>query len=338
MPRLALILLALAFLVAPVDAAGRGRALLVGVTKYPHLGEDRALTGPGNDVPMKRALLRDHFGVADADIAVLTDADGAKDSKLAAILCEAIPDVRSLRLHQQLFPAVVDVWAARGDGAKGDAGPEKKLAELRTVLVLCWMDGRGYLLLDVPAGVSKAYELEATGEELVQAGRASARRLRLRRELVADLTALRKGRPGESPVTLDVWYREALARLSGTAVDVSSGAASGDTNGLVYLWDVATRKVLHTIEGHQAGGQGVDGGVVTLVYTRDGTRLASATYGATGGGELKIWDTERGMEAFTTPGHLTVAFRPDGRALATAAGDASQPHHVRVIEASAPAK
>ena len=61
MPRLALILSALAWLAAPAAAAPRGLALLVGVTKYPTLGDDRALTGPGNDVPMVGAMSYDTY-------------------------------------------------------------------------------------------------------------------------------------------------------------------------------------------------------------------------------------------------------------------------------------
>jgi WD40 repeat protein len=41
--------------------------------------------------------------------------------------------------------------------------------------------------------------------------------------------------------------------------------------------------------------------------------------GATG--EVKLWDVATGTEILTLPGHVSVAFSPDGRFLAAVGGD-----------------
>jgi hypothetical protein len=62
---------------APPTPAG-GRALLVGVTYYPNLGEAYQLKGPANDVLLMERLLREKFGFPPENITVLSEEAGSK--------------------------------------------------------------------------------------------------------------------------------------------------------------------------------------------------------------------------------------------------------------------
>ena len=52
-----------------------------------------------------------------------------------------------------------------------------------------------------------------------------------------------------------------------------------DAGGTVTLWDLATRKLKATLDGHERG-------VVTVVFSPDGTSLASGSWDGT----IRIWD------------------------------------------------
>jgi WD40 repeat protein/beta-lactamase regulating signal transducer with metallopeptidase domain len=83
-----------------------------------------------------------------------------------------------------------------------------------------------------------------------------------------------------------------------------------NTPGTVTLWDVATRKVKATLDGHERG-------VATVVFSPDGTTFASGSWDGT----IRIWDA-RTLE----PRHVLadiscvteLAFSPDSRLLASA--------------------
>ena len=80
--------------------------------------------------------------------------------------------------------------------------------------------------------------------------------------------------------------------------------------GTVTLWDLANRKVKATLDGHQRG-------VGSVVYSPDGTRLASGGWEGT----IKIWDAKTGepLHEMTGLSGLTeLAFSPDGTLLASA--------------------
>jgi WD40 repeat protein/serine/threonine protein kinase len=90
-------------------------------------------------------------------------------------------------------------------------------------------------------------------------------------------------------------------------------------NPAVRLWDVATGAAAGTLAGHGST-------VTALVFSPDGTRLASASWDRT----LKVWDAATGRELATLRGHtnavLGAAWSPDGTRLASAADD----HTVKV--------
>jgi len=83
-----------------------------------------------------------------------------------------------------------------------------------------------------------------------------------------------------------------------------------DTPGTVTIWDLATRKVKATLDGH-------DRGVATVVFSPDGTMLASGGWDGT----IRIWDVRTGEQRHLLAGLSGVtelAFSPDGKLLASA--------------------
>jgi Pentapeptide repeats (8 copies)/WD domain, G-beta repeat len=82
----------------------------------------------------------------------------------------------------------------------------------------------------------------------------------------------------------------------------------------VILWDLQAGVALATLEGHQ-------GGVWSVAFSADGSRLASGG----GDGVVRLWDPETGAGLAVLEGHqdtvLSVAFSADGLRLASGGGD-----------------
>jgi eukaryotic-like serine/threonine-protein kinase len=92
------------------------------------------------------------------------------------------------------------------------------------------------------------------------------------------------------------------------AVQVGTRGASGP----VKLLDVSTGKELHSLDGHRFNG------VLSLAFSPDGRRLASASYSPDHAeAEVKLWDVSGGRELLTLPanGRGRLAFSADGHRL-----------------------
>ena len=101
------------------------------------------------------------------------------------------------------------------------------------------------------------------------------------------------------------------------AVDVSAGGdlvATAGYDGMVKLWDLASRKVRFDLKKHT-------GWVRALAFSPDGSRLATAGEDGT----VVLWSVQDGKPVATVKAHegpvTAVAFSPDGKTLASGGGD-----------------
>ncbi|HEV3143976.1 MAG TPA: sigma-70 family RNA polymerase sigma factor, partial [Gemmataceae bacterium] len=83
----------------------------------------------------------------------------------------------------------------------------------------------------------------------------------------------------------------------------------------ITLWDVATGKKLHDLQGHK-------GNVSSITMSTDGKTLASASWKDPA---IRLWDVATGKETRQIDAHkneaLWVAFAPDGKTLASSGND-----------------
>ncbi|MHC5541010.1 WD40 repeat domain-containing protein, partial [Singulisphaera rosea] len=96
--------------------------------------------------------------------------------------------------------------------------------------------------------------------------------------------------------------------------------------GTVKLLEVSSGKELHSLDGHRYNG------VLSLAFSPDGRRLASASYSRDhADAEVKLWDVSDGRELLTLPaiGQGRLAFSVDGHRLSYVS-DVGERHDARV--------
>jgi RNA polymerase sigma factor (sigma-70 family) len=128
---------------------------------------------------------------------------------------------------------------------------------------------------------------------------------------------------GSSDRTARLWDAEngqELVQLQGHEGEVNSAAfshdgklvATGSTDKTARLWEAATGKEQRKFEGHGSRVQGV-------AFSPDGKRLLSGSWDTT----ARLWDVESGKQLVSlkcTSGLGSVAFSPDGKAIAATCG------------------
>ncbi|MXV72987.1 sigma-70 family RNA polymerase sigma factor [Candidatus Poribacteria bacterium] len=119
--------------------------------------------------------------------------------------------------------------------------------------------------------------------------------------------------------------------FNGVYAMTSDKIAIGKRNGMIQLWDAATRKKLSTLRGHvDLPLQPLDkpvhrmfknNWVLAVAFSPDGTRLASGSTDMT----VRLWNTTGGKDSMTLQKHTgptnALAFSPDGKMLASGSTD-----------------
>jgi WD40 repeat protein/serine/threonine protein kinase len=104
--------------------------------------------------------------------------------------------------------------------------------------------------------------------------------------------------------------------VTGNGNWIENGYWKGTLEHTAKVWEVASGKVLLTLEGHSNG-------LSSVAFSPDGQRIVTGSFDHT----AKVWEAASGKELLTLNGHkdcvLAVAFSPDGRWIATGSREAT---------------
>jgi eukaryotic-like serine/threonine-protein kinase len=110
-------------------------------------------------------------------------------------------------------------------------------------------------------------------------------------------------------VFLSPWLDDGVRAVS-WASDSQRVVVGG--NRTAQVWDISKHKLLYTYRGH-------DSQVLTVAWSRDGTRIAS------GSQDVQVWNPETGEQIFSYDGHSgtvrSVSWSPDSRYVASGGSD-----------------
>ena len=116
-------------------------------------------------------------------------------------------------------------------------------------------------------------------------------------------------------LTQAAWEDDRVDRARQLLKEQVTGIPSGDLRGFEWFyWNRLCHRDLYTLNGHTNW-------VMSVAFSPDGTRIASASYD----GMVKLWDKATGQEILTLVGHTNgvsnVTFSPDGARIASANAD-----------------
>ena len=119
-------------------------------------------------------------------------------------------------------------------------------------------------------------------------------------------------------LTHEHWVASVAFSPNGKTLATGSWGGSSTDAAAVRLWNVSTRGIVATLEGHS-------GRVTSVAFSPDGKTLASGSDDET----VKLWDIATRTNIVTFEGHQSavrsIAFSPDGKALVSGSEDNSVP-------------
>jgi WD40 repeat protein len=111
-----------------------------------------------------------------------------------------------------------------------------------------------------------------------------------------------------------------IVRTLAYGPDGSRVVTGGDGDDCLWVWDVATARVLNKLRGPDKEAQRPGGTIRDVAVSPDGARVAASAYAPQFKFLLSVTDVSSDLRLFAAPGRV-LAYSPDGRWLAVTAAD-----------------